>query len=95
MVVPGLYVYLKWEPVGPLADDEWYTVRLVFRQRGDLVYEGDSVKGTEWQVPERFYYQADGPALEYRWYVFVERWNPDGSTTQLSPESKTFLFRWQ
>jgi hypothetical protein len=95
VVVPGLYVYLKWEPVGPLADDEWYTVRLVFRQRGDFVYEGDSVKVAEWQVPERFYYQADGPALEYRWYVFVERRNPDGSTTQLSPESKTFLFRWQ
>jgi hypothetical protein len=94
-LVPGLYVYLDWEPVGPLADDEWYTVRLVFRQQGELVYEGDSLKITEWQVPERFYYQADGPALEYRWYVFVERKNPDGSTTQLSPESKTFLFRWR
>ncbi len=94
-VVPGLYVYLKWEPVGPLADDEWYTVRLVFRQQGELVYEGDSIKIAEWQVPQRFYYQADGPALEYRWYVFVERKNPDGSTTQLSPESKTFLFQWR
>ncbi|MEJ2556402.1 MAG: hypothetical protein P8186_09265 [Anaerolineae bacterium] len=94
-LVPGLYVYLKWEPVGPLADDEWYTVRLVFSQQGELVYEGDSLKITEWQVPERFYYQADGPALEYRWYVFVERKNSDGSTTQLSPESKTFLFRWR
>jgi hypothetical protein len=94
-VVPGLYVFLRWEPVGPLADDEWYTVRLLFRQQGELAYEGDSVKIAEWRVPERFYYQADGPALEYRWYVFVERKNPDGSTTQLSPESKTFLFQWQ
>jgi hypothetical protein len=94
-LVPGLYVYLKWEPVGPLVDDEWYTVRLVFRQQGQFVYAGDSIKIAEWQVPQRFYYQADGPALEYRWYVFVERKNPDGSTTQLSPESKTFLFQWR
>ncbi len=94
-VVPGVYAFLKWEPVGPLADDEWYAVRLIYLQQGEPVYQGDRVKVTEWRVPERFYYQADGPALEYHWYVFVERENPDGSTTQLSPESETFVFRWE
>jgi hypothetical protein len=87
--------YLKWEPVGPLADDEWYAVRLVFLQQGEPVYQGDQIKASDWRVPDRFYYQADGPALEYRWYVFVERQNPDGSTTPLSPESKTSVFRWE
>ena len=94
-VVPGRLALLKWEPVGPLADDEWYAVRLVYLQQGKPVYQGDPVKVPEWLVPERFYYQADGPALEYSWFVFVERRNPDGSMTQLSPESKTFTFRWQ
>ncbi len=94
-VVPGRLALLKWEPAGPLADDEWYAVRLVYLQQGAPVYQGDQVKVPEWLVPERFYYQADGPALEYRWFVFVERHNPDGSITQLSPESKTFTFRWQ
>ena len=93
--VPGVLAYLKWEPVGDLAADEWYTVRLVFSEQGQLVYEGDQVKQPEWQVPVRFYYQADGPDLEYSWYVFVERRNPDGSNTALSPESETFVFRWE
>ncbi len=93
--VPGLINILKWEPVGPLDDDEWYAVRLIFREQGELVYAGDRVKIPEWRVPDRLYYQADGPALEYSWYVFVERDNPDGSATQLSPESETFVFRWE
>jgi hypothetical protein len=94
-VVPGIINILKWEPVGPLADDEWYATRLTFLRQGQPVYAGDRVKVTEWRVPDRFYYMADGPALEYQWYVFVERENPDGSTTQLSPESETYTFRWE
>ena len=78
-----------------LADDEWYAVRMIFNQQGQPVYEGDRVKVPEFRVPDRLYYQADGPLLQYRWFVFVERDNPDGSTTQLSPESKTFAFRWE
>jgi len=93
--VPGVINILQWEPVGPLADDEWYTVRLIYRQQGQAVYAGDRVKVPEWRVPDRLYYQADGPDLEYSWYVFVERDNPDGSATQLSPSSETFVFRWE
>lgn len=95
--VPGVINILQWEPVGPgpLADDEWYAIRLVYRQQGQLVYAGDRVKIAEWRVPDRLYYQADGPDLEYSWYLFVERDNPDGTTTQLSPDSETFIFRWE
>lgn len=94
-VVPGIINILKWEPAGPLADDEWYATRLTFLQQGQPVYAGDRVKVPEWRVPDRFYYMADGPALEYQWYVFVERENPDGSTIQLSPDSETYTFRWE
>jgi hypothetical protein len=94
-VVPGVIAILKWESVGPLADNEWYAVRLIFLQQGQSVYNGDRTKEPEWKVPVRFYYQADGPALEYRWFVFVERDNADGSTTKLSPDSETSVFRWE
>ncbi len=93
--VPGVINILQWESVGPLDDDEWYAVRLIFREHGELVYAGDRVKLAEWRVPDRLYYRADGPLLEYSWYVFVERDNPDGSATKLSPESETFVFRWE
>ncbi len=93
--IGGSLAYLKWEPVGTLAEDEWYAVRLIYLQQGQPVYQGDDIKETTWRVPERFYYQADGPALLYRWYVYVERKNPDGTTTQLSPNSEEFVFRWE
>jgi hypothetical protein len=93
--IPGVIAVLKWQPVDNLAENEWYATRLIFRQNNQLVYEGDRVKVPEWRIPDRLYYAADGPDLEYRWLVFVERDNPDGSTTQLSPESETFVFRWE
>lgn len=95
MKVPGLIAILRWRPVGPLADDEWYAVRMLFSQAGQPVIEGDRVKVPEFRMPDRLFYAADGPELQYRWFVFVERDNPDGSTTQLSPESQTFLFQWE
>jgi hypothetical protein len=94
-LIPTKIALLKWESVGPLAPDEWYAVRLIFQRQGKTVYEGDSMQSPEWWLPERLYYMADGPALEYHWFVFVERHNPDGSMTPLSPESKTYTFRWQ
>ena len=95
-VVPGVINILTWEPYyeTPLADNEWYAVRLVFLQQGQPVYNGDRVKSPEWRVPDRFYYMADGPASEYRWYVFVEGDNPDGTVTQFSPESEESVFQW-
>lgn len=93
--IQGTMAILRWEPVGPLADDEWYALRFVYQQQGQPVYQGDDIKEAEWRVPERFYYQADGPALLYRWYVTVERKNADGTTSQLSPQSEEFVYRWE
>lgn len=95
-VIAGQYsAILKWEPVGPLAEDEWYAVRLVFAQSGQDVYRGNQVKEPQWAVPETFYNQADGPALQYRWHVFIERRETDGTNTQISPQSEIFVFRWE
>ncbi len=94
-LIPTKIALLKWKSATPLAPDEWYAVRLIFQRQGKTVYEGDSMQSPEWWLPERLYYMADGPTLEYHWFVFVERHNPDGSTTPLSPQSDTYTFRWQ
>ena len=95
--VGGSMAILKWEPVStlPLADDEWYAIRFVYLRQGQPVYQGDDIKTIDWRVPERFFYQADGPALLYRWYVYVEKKNADGSATQVSPNSEEFVFQWE
>jgi len=96
------YVVLQWEPVGPLAADEWYAVRLswsengVFEQRG-----GNNLKETTWQIPADFFWgkadQETGRA--YKWYVFVERVTEtaDGKKVgePFSPSSETRTLYWQ
>jgi serine/threonine protein kinase len=94
--VAGPLIFLRWQPVAEqLAPDEWYAIRLVYFHQGQAVYQGDRLQATEWRLPQIFYHQADGPELQYIWYVFVERQNPDGSTEQLSPESEHITFRWE
>jgi hypothetical protein len=96
------FVVLQWQPVGPLAADEWYAVRLswsengVFDQRG-----GNNLKETKWQIPADFFWgkadQETGRA--YEWYVFVERVTEtaDGKKVgePLSPPSETRTLYWQ
>jgi hypothetical protein len=95
--IGGSMAILKWQPVSlvPLDADEWYAIRLIYLQQGKPVYQGDDIKEIEWRIPERFYYQADGPALLYRWFVFVEKKGADGTATQVSPNSEEFVFRWE
>jgi serine/threonine protein kinase len=94
-VVAGPLVFLKWQPIEKLQENDWYAIRLVYFQNGEAVYEGDRVKAPEWRIPGLFYHQADGPELLYTWYVFVERLRSDGSTEQVSPESEHWLFHWE
>jgi hypothetical protein len=94
-VVTGVIVFLRWAPVEGLADDEGYAVRLIYWQQGKPIYQGVWVKSPEWQIPEDFYHQADGPELLYHWHVFVERKNADGSGTPVSPKSEEFIFQWE
>lgn len=93
---------LSWEPVGLLAPDEWYAVRLswyeggVFAQRG-----GNNVKETEWRIPADFYWgKADqDTGRAYQWYVYVEKvtQGADGQRIgePVSPRSVTRLLYWQ
>lgn len=85
---------LKWEPIWTMEPGEYFAVRLRFKVQGAYEYAGDQVNAPEWRLPDILYYKADGPELQYEWWVYVERKNADGSTTQLSPESEHRIFSW-
>jgi len=91
-------IILQWEPVGPLAENEWYQVILSFFKLGEIQYAGPRIKETAWQVPEYFYGQADQPERAYYWNVTVIQVNkaPDGKETSIerSPPSETWAFYW-
>ncbi|MEJ2560327.1 MAG: hypothetical protein P8186_29745, partial [Anaerolineae bacterium] len=76
LVGRGQFVVLRWESVGPLAEDEWYAVRLSWSENGTIAQRGgNNLKETSWQIPADFYWgkadQETGRA--YEWYVYIER----------------------
>jgi hypothetical protein len=89
-------IRLQWEPVGPLAENEWYQVILSFFKAGEIQREGPRIKETEWQIPEYFYGQADQPQRAYDWNVTVIQVNkdPGGNDIEQSPPSETWTFYW-
>lgn len=91
----GNTLTLYWQPVGQLAPNEQYAVRLVYSFQNELTYRGHQVTETEWTVPRWLFGQVDGPDHHYDWFVFVERVNADGSTTTISPPSEIRNFTWR
>jgi Tfp pilus assembly protein PilF len=91
-------IILQWEPVVPLAQNEWYQIALNFFKSGEIQYEGNRIKETKWQVPEYFHGQADQPKRAYYWNVTIVQVNkdPDGNETSIerSPSSETWTFYW-
>lgn len=92
-------IVLRWESVGMLAADEWYSVSLRYLQGGQLQYSGNRVKENEWQLPAEFFFaKADPPGRVYQWDVTVIRVEsgPKGETgTDISPRSESRTFYWK
>lgn len=93
--IAGNTIVLRWQPVGPLAPDEQYAVRMIYPYNGQPTYQGGQTKATEWIVPLSLYGQIDPPDNRYEWFVVVERLNDDGSGTAISPESERWRFVWR
>lgn len=93
--ISGNTIDLQWEPVGELADNEQYAVRLVYFHNSEVVYRGTNMKETLWTVPFELYHDADGPAYSHTWYVYVEEVQPDGTGVPISPESERRSFTWR
>jgi hypothetical protein len=92
---------LKWENIGPLADNEWYAVRLTWLQDGQLSFGGDNIKQNFWIVPPDLYWgladQSTG--RKYEWYVYIEAITTDENGQQVgqaaSEVSDSASFLWQ
>jgi RNA polymerase subunit RPABC4/transcription elongation factor Spt4 len=89
---------LVWKPVGQLADNEFYALRLRWKEGGKTAYGGTNIRESEWRVPTSMYGKADLPDRAYEWEVTVYRrvTGADGKTTEIpiSPVSKTWVFYW-
>lgn len=93
-------IWLEWEPVGTLAQDEWYAISVRFVGReGQVVYRGDRVRKITWRVPEEYHDIASLTERAFEWDITVQREiiNPDGSVggIPLSPTSETWVFYWR
>jgi hypothetical protein len=89
---------LLWGPVGLLADDEFYALRLRWEEGGETAYGGTNTQKSEWRVPKSLYGKADLPTRAYEWDVTVYRkvTDAEGNTTEmaLSPTSEIRVFYW-
>ena len=92
-------IWLKWEAVGTLAEDQWYAISVRFVGReGQVVYRGDRVRKITWRVPEEYHDIASLTERAFEWDITVQREiiNDDGSVggIPLSPPSETWVFYW-
>jgi predicted nucleic acid-binding Zn ribbon protein len=91
----GSIIKLTWEPVGTLAEDEWYSVRVTYETRnGQTREQVNWVKQTSWAVPREWYDEVGDDRGVY-WSVTVVSGTPGtDESVQLSPASETWMFRW-
>lgn len=94
----GTTIWLRWESVGPLAEDEWYVVSVRYPRNGVMQYEGEGVKETSWKVPSEYYNKSDPPDYIYYWDVVVAQKITVEGTTEMEdvgPKSETRTFYWR
>lgn len=89
---------LTWQPVGTLAENEFYALRIRWKENSKTAYGGTNSRKPSWRVPVSMYGKADLPDRAYEWEVAVYRQvtAADGSTAEVpvSPKSETWVFYW-
>ena len=96
----GAMIWLSWEPVRPLAEDEWYAVSLRYFASGGTQYAGTWQKETRWSVPSEVFQKYDPAHPGYQWDVTVMKQTstkPDGGRAgeAISHPSETRMFYWR
>jgi len=91
-------IILQWEPVGELAEDEFYDVTIRYFVGDEPRYWGSGlIKETSWKVPLEAGYGQAGKD-EFWWWVTVRQGgtakngNPD---LAISPSSEERIFYWR
>ncbi|OQY46587.1 MAG: hypothetical protein B6242_07405 [Anaerolineaceae bacterium 4572_78] len=92
--IHGNTIELRWKPVGELAENEYYAVRLNYMYQGQPADGGKNTNETTWTIPLNIDRPADGPGFNYTWYVYVER-TIDGNPIPVSHESEHRQFTWE
>jgi hypothetical protein len=92
-------VYLEWESVAGLGEDEFYNVTVLHFYDGEEVYWGDATRETKIRFPSEGGYGQSDKDL-FHWWVEVRRtdWikkdgRPDGPP--ISPKSEAWTFTWR
>ncbi|MEW5958822.1 MAG: zinc ribbon domain-containing protein [Chloroflexota bacterium] len=92
---------LRWRDMGPLNPNEWYAVRMTWRQNGQPAFGGTNVKDNFWVIPpDQYWGLADEfTGRTYEWVVFVEEIVVDANGQQkgvpVSEVSNSRTFMWQ
>jgi hypothetical protein len=92
---------LRWENMGPLGPDEYYAVRMTWKQNSQLAYGGTNVRENFWVIPpDQYWGLADEfTGRKYEWYVYIEEIVTDEHGRRvgrpISEVSDTLTFLWQ
>jgi hypothetical protein len=92
---------LRWKDMGTLGENEFYAIRMTWRQDNQLSYGGTNTKNNFWQIPPELYWGLadEFTGREYEWYLYVEEiaTNDDGQQIgrPVSDVSETSTFLWQ
>ncbi|RLC81330.1 MAG: hypothetical protein DRI61_04120 [Chloroflexi bacterium] len=94
-------IMLNWTGASTLKEDEWYVVRVRYRDRNAEDWQGEEhfwTKGTSWRIPS---YLAPSPEIAprlFKWDVTIvcKTASPEGKMEMiaLSPMSKPREFKW-
>jgi hypothetical protein len=93
----GARIDLRWESVGILAENEWYSVELIYTDKQNEPTRGPGgwTKETTWRVQGDDLYNLLGGDRYISWTVtvMVDR-EATGEGVPISPPSETWMFRW-
>lgn len=94
-------LFLRWEDLGTLGPNDYYAVRMTWKQDGQLAYGGTNTKDNFWLVPPDLYWGLadEFTGRRYDWYVYIEEIATDDEGNQtgrpVSDTSDTYYFLWQ
>jgi len=89
---PGYDAILKWQPVGELAENEYYHVEICWNDCS--VFWGHYPRDTVWTFPS--FLRGEAADNRFHWHVTVRVQRGDASASPLdpavSPPSETWVF---